>query len=94
MQENQEIISMVAKILQFWHGKHRKVGKTVHLSLIILSSHSVSIYQGYMLARIEESRRLVVLHQLTPAEHVTQVKLPGTSFLTPPPLDTHLLNQL
>lgn len=71
-----------------------KVGETVYLSLISLSSHPVSIHQGYMLAWVEKSWGLVSLHQLTPTEHVAQVELPGASFLTPPPLHTHLLDEL
>ena len=47
-----------------------------------------------MLPWVEEAWRLVSLHQLTPAEHVAQVELPGSSSLTPFPLRGHLLDEL
>lgn len=65
-----------------------------YLSLIGLTPHPVCINQAHVLARVVTSRRLVVLHQLAPAEHVAQVELPGTALLAPQPLHTHLLNQL
>lgn len=67
---------------------------SMYLSLVRFSPHPVSIHQGHVLARVVETWWLVSLHQLTPAKHVAQVELPGTSSLAPAPLHTHLLHQL
>lgn len=82
-------------LLEFFRFRERRDSWTWwYLGLVRLCPHPVGVHQADMLTRVVEAWGLVGLHQLTPAEHVAQVELPGASFLAPPPFHDHFLNKL
>lgn len=86
--------SLPQEQINFQMERNTKSKRETHLFLVFSGSHSFTIDQKHMLTRIITPRGLVNQHQLTPAEKVSKVEFPGSSFLTPFLLNSHLMINL
>ena len=93
MSDMEESCTHVGKafLLLFLGGKDNLV-ELQNLRLVLSCSHPVAIDKAHVLTGVPLTRidPLVMGHEVTPSEEVTQVELPGSPSLTPPALEHRL----